>query len=196
MTDTRLDTVFGLIDAANSKDPETVEDGGAVRPAALVYGERMAATLEKFDGTADDLLRIAVRAQHIERWTRPRTNYPAGRAGYLKWRSDLKDFHAHRAGELMQAAGYEQPDCDRVVSLIRKERLKRDPEAQMLEDVACLVFLQHYAGDFIAGHDDDKVFDILAKTARKMSPRGVAEAASLSLPERLGRLLTAVAEKE
>ena len=130
-----------------------------------------------------------MRAQHIERWTCRRKSYPEGRAGYLKWRSDLKSFHAERAGELMREAGYEDRDIERVGALIRKERLKRDPEAQMLEDVACLVFLEHYAGDFIAGHDDEKVMGILAKTARKMSPDGLAAAQKLTLDERLGSLL-------
>jgi len=195
MTDERLPAVFELIDAANSKDPDSIGVDGYPRPAALVYGERMSAMLEKFAPDSGDPLRIAVRAQHIERWTCRRDSYPAGRIGYLKWRSDLKTFHARRAGELMQAVGYEQSDRDRVAALIRKEGLKRDPETQTLEDVACLVFLEHYASDFIVDHDDAKVADILAKTARKMSARGLSEATGLPLSERLGTLLNTVLGK-
>lgn len=190
MSKDRFVTVVELIDAANSKDPKVDPDDAGGSPAALLYGQRMAAMLENFDPSADDLLRIAVRAHHIERWTRPRADYPAGRGGYLKWRADLKLFHAAQTSDLMRKAGYAAADIERVAALIRKEGLKRDPQAQTLEDVACLVFLKHYASDFIADHDDAKVIGILAKTARKMSPHGVSQAAALPLAERLGRLLT------
>lgn len=189
MSNDSFATIVKLIDAANSKDPKMDPAEPGALPAALLYGQRMAAMLEEFDPSADDLLRIAVRAQHIERWTRPRGDYPAGRAGYLKWRSDLKRFHAGRTGDLMREAGYAPADIERVGALIRKEGIKRDPQAQTLEDVACLVFLKHYASDFIADHDDAKVTEILAKTARKMSPEGVSRAAKLPLSQRLGRLL-------
>lgn len=192
MSKEKYASVVALIDAANSRDPrhEPAETGTV--PAALLYGQRMASMLEEFEPSADDLLRIAVRAHHIERWTRPRGDYPAGRAGYLAWRSDLKRFHAEQAGDLMQQAGYGPADIERVGALIRKEGLKRDPQTQTLEDVACLVFLKHYAPEFIAEHDDAKVTGILAKTARKMSPSGVSRAAALPLSQRLGRLLSSV----
>ena len=191
MTDTsQLIQTLSSIDQVNAKDPNTVSDGSAMRPAELVYGERMSNALARFSEAASDHLRIAVRAQHIGRWMHPRASYPAGRTGYLKWRSDLKEHHARQAGELMKAAGYGQSDIDRVATLIGKKGNKRDREVQVLEDVACLVFLEHYAGEFIAKHPDAKVTDILRKTARKMSDEGVTAATRLPLPERLGRLLT------
>jgi len=189
MSGSRRSEVFDLIDRANAQDPNMVLDGGEQRPAELVYGERMTAALERFCDAPGEHLHIAVRAQHIERWTSERKSYPEGRAGYLKWRTDLKAFHAERAGELMREAGYDDEDIERVGALIRKERLKRDAEAQMLEDVVCLVFLEYYASDFIADHDDEKVLGILAKTARKMSPDGLAAAGKLTLDDRLGSLL-------
>ena len=185
----RLARVVDLIDAANAADPNPVATPDGERPAELVYGERMSAMLARFCPTASEHLTIAVRGQHIERWTSPRAAYPDGRIGYLKWRKDLKDHHAGRVGALMDEAGYAAPDIVRVASLIRKERLKHDAEAQTLEDVACLVFLTHHAGAFIAKHDDAKVVDILAKTAAKMSNGGLEAASRLALPERLGRLM-------
>ena len=189
MTDTRLGKILDLIDTANGRDPNMVNVDGRSRPAELAYGERMSAALKAFCPTAGEHLQIACRAQHLERWTSPRASYPEGRTGYLKWRTDLKQFHAARTGELMKSAGYEDEDIDRVAGLIAKRGIKRDPEAQMLEDVACLTFLEHYADDFIAPHDDEKVIDILTKTARKMSAEGLAAAARLRLPDRLARLL-------
>jgi len=194
-SDEKLQAVFERIDATNCKDPNNIQDRESERPAALVYGERMTDMLNIYDPSADDLLKIAVRAQHIERWTSPRNSYPEGRAGYLTWRSDLKTFHGRRAGELMQASGYSETDCERVAGLISKRGLKRDPQTQILEDVACLVFLKFYAGDFINDHDDDAVIRILGKTAKKMSPRGVAAAAGLDLSDRLGSLLTKTVEQ-
>src|SRR5271169_5763121 len=51
-----------------------------------------------------------------------------------------------------------------------------------LEDVACLVFLRYYAENFAAKHAREKVFDILLKTQRKMSPRGRAVGLDFGFP--------------
>jgi hypothetical protein len=48
----------------------------------------MSTTLGRISPQASELLRIAVRGQHIERWTSPRKAYVEGRVGYLKWRKD------------------------------------------------------------------------------------------------------------
>jgi hypothetical protein len=89
----------------------------------------------------------------------------------------------------MRACGYAEEDIARTGSLLRKERLKQDADAQTLEDVICLVFLRFEAEPFIAKHEDEKVRGILAKTAKKMSERGLVAAASVPVGERLKRLL-------
>ena len=76
-----------------------------------------------------------------------------------------------------------------MASLVRKERIKTDPEAQSLEDVICLVFLENYFADFAAAHDEEKVINILRKTWKKMSPRGQQLALTLSIPQDAKRLL-------
>ena len=182
----RLARVLAAIDAANAADPHLAPDG---QPQALLYGRRMSETLARFATQASEVLQIAARGQHIERWTVPRAAYPEGRIAYLTWRKDLQKHHAARCGAIMAAEGYGADDIARVGTLLRKERLKQDPEVQTLEDVICLVFLIHEAEAFIAKHEDAKVRDILAKTARKMSPVGLAAAGALSLPPRLARLL-------
>ena len=185
----RLTDVFAAIDAANALDPNTIEVDGQPQPAELAYGRRMSETLARLAPRASEHLRIAGRGQHIERWTSPRASYPAGRVGYLKWRKDLQGFHARRIGDIMMAAGYDAGDVERVGALVRKERLKSDPDAQMIEDVACVVFLEHYLGDFLAKTDEGKLAGILAKTWNKMSPRGRDEARKLALPAPALRLL-------
>ena len=179
MTD-RLIRAFSLIDTANAADPAG---------QAVLYGQRMSAALDGYTPGAPESLKIAARAQHIERWTIPRSSYPEGRIPYLTWRKELQKLHARRAGEIMATCGYSEEEIARTVSLLKKERLKQDEDAQTLEDVICLVFLEHEAEPFIAKHDDDKVRDILSKTAKKMSPRGIEAAARLAMGDRLKRLL-------
>jgi hypothetical protein len=180
--DKRFGDVIAAIDNANACDPNVVQVDGRVVPAGLLYGQRMSDTLARMAPGASEHLQIAVRGQHIERWTSPRNSYPAGRAGYLKWRNDLKEFHARRLGEIMAAAGYGPHDVARVGALVRKERLRSDPEAQMLEDVVCVVFLEHYLGDFMGKTDEAKLARILAQTWDKMSAQGHAYAGRLDLP--------------
>lgn len=169
--------VIAAIDAANSADP-TSEDGA---PAALLYGQRMTDVLTTFQPGASPHLHIAVRGSHVERFTRPRKDWPEGRAGYLRWREELKRFHADRVAGFMADAGWPQPDRDRVAAIIRKEGIKRNPESQTLEDVACLVLMRWGLAGFAAKHPHEKVLDILAKTGRKMSSEGRKAAAELQL---------------
>jgi hypothetical protein len=174
----RLQRALSAIDAANARDP----NAEAGEPAELVYGRRMSETLAVFAPDASEVLQIAVRGQHLERWLSPRRAYPDGKAGYLAWRNAAKRRHAERVTEIMASCGYDEGRIARAGALVRKEQLRSDGEAQTLEDVACLVFLRHYAASFAAKHADEKVLDILIKTQRKMSPRGRAAARGFGLP--------------
>jgi Domain of unknown function (DUF4202) len=189
MNDSKLSGALAGIDAANAADPTMETVDGERRPAALVYSERMTRWLERIAPAASAELQIAVRAQHIERWTMPRQGYPMDREGYLRWRSDLAKYHAERAGEIMAAAGFGEDAVKRVATLIRKRGIKRDPEVQTLEDVACLVFLENYFADFSAQHDDEKVVSIVAKTWVKMSEAGHEAALTIDIPDRAKALV-------
>jgi hypothetical protein len=186
---TRYDDAIARIDAANGEDPNRVRVDGAERPAELVYAERMSQALARLHPDAREELRLAARAQHIRRWTVPRDSYPAGRAGYLRWRNDLKRRHAEWTGEILVATGYGPDEIARVGALIRKDNLKGDAEAQALEDVACLVFLEHYVEAFAAKHERAKLVEILRKTWSKMSARGQEAALQLPLSPPLRTLL-------
>ena len=178
----RLQDAIARIDAANAEDPNREFVDGAARPKEVVYAERMTGWLEKLAPEASEALRIAARAQHIERWTMPRAEFPDGREGYLRWRTTLAKFHAERTAGIIAEAGYDEAVIDRVKGLLRKHRLKTDPEVQTLEDVACLVFLESYFADFSKKHDEAKVIGILQKTWAKMSPRGHDAALALDMP--------------
>ena len=166
-----LTTVLNAIDQANAQDPKLDrDDNDQDIPEALLYGVRMSNELDRLFGDAvSDVLKIACRGQHIERWKLLRADYPEGRAGYLTWRRDQGRAHGERLAGLMRDAGYDDHSCNRVGVLLRKEGLKRDPEVQMLEDTICMVFLKFYFAAFSQKHPFEKVVDIVAKTARKLS---------------------------
>ncbi|MBE9557724.1 MAG: DUF4202 domain-containing protein [Proteobacteria bacterium] len=159
-------------DEANAADPNHVEAGGKQWPKELLYGHQMSEWMGRFAPDASEALRLAARCQHIRRWEIPRDTYPRDRVGYLKWRTELKQMHARVAGEILATAGYGEDVIARVQSLLKKERLKSDPETQTLEDVVCLVFLENWFVDFSRQHGPDKIVDIVAKTWEKMSPAG------------------------
>jgi hypothetical protein len=168
------------IDASNAQDPHRASFDGIEYPAELTYSMRMTAWLEKIEPAASEALRLAVRCQHLRRWEISRLQYPMTRAGYHQWRTRLGFYHAEKAAEILRAVGYDEPAIARVQSLIRKERFKTDPEAQTLEDVACLVFLENDYVDFVRQHEEAKVINILRKTWGKMSERGHAAALELA----------------
>ena len=96
---------------------------------------RMTACLDRFGPDAPEPVRLAARCQHIRRWTILRTDYPEGRDGYRRWRTDLARFHASTAAAILREVGYDDATVARVESLLRKERLKADPDVQQLEEV-------------------------------------------------------------
>jgi hypothetical protein len=171
--DPRFKAAIDLIDAANSLDPTGKE---------LLYSQRMTLWLERVESVAPPALKLAARAQHLRRWMIPRSDYPMDRLGYLKWRTTLYKFHAQEIANILRQVGYDAATIDRVATLVRKERIKTDAQAQTLEDVICLVFLENYFADFAATHEDEKVIAILRKTWKKMSDRGHELAMTLPMP--------------
>jgi len=176
----RLEAAYAAFDEANSADPNRIEADGRDWPKEVLYARQMTRWLDRFAPDASEALRLAARCQHIRRWEIPRDSYPRDRVGYLKWRTELKHMHACIAGEILANVGYDEGTIARVQSLLKKERLKSDAEAQTLEDVVCLVFLENWFADFSKLHDPDKVVDIVAKTWKKMSPAGHRAALALA----------------
>ena len=183
-----------LIDAANRADPNQVSADGREWPKELLYSERMSDMLERFEPGAHEVMKLAIRSQHIERWKSPRKAYPEGRIGYLQWRKDLYKIQASRAAELMGQAGYEQTACDRAWQAVAKKNIKGNPDTQLLEDVTDLVFLEHYMLEFVGKHpeyDEEKWIEIIRKTWHKMSTTAqeFALSGAVKLPESLTPLI-------
>ncbi len=178
----RFQAAIARFDAANGEDPRRIVVQGRECPYELLYAERMTHWLEQLAPDASEVLQLAARSQHICRWEIPRSDFPLDRAGYYRWRITLYGFHAEKAGAILRAVGYDETIAARVEQLLQKKNLKTDPEMQLLEDVICLVFLEHYFADFSKEHEPDKVVNILRKTWGKMSPRGQAAALKLEMP--------------
>jgi hypothetical protein len=190
----RFEDVIGAIDAANAADPFTLEIDGVERPKEQVHAELMTEWVRRLDPNADELQLIAARANHLRRWELPRTDYPEGRAGYLRWRTEQKRRHAVAVGELMTAAGYGADEIERVGQILRKQGLATDPAVQVHEDALCLVFLQTQFASTAAKLGADKTIDVVRKTVKKMSPAAMELAASLALtPEESALLAAALA---
>jgi hypothetical protein len=174
---TPLEKALDLIDAANGEDPNAVVVDGERWPKELLYSNRMSEMLRRYAPEADDAQKLAIRAQHVQRWKSPRDAYPMDRIGYLRWRKDLYKFHARTAGELLARAGCGEDVIARVQEAVAKRRIKENPDTQLLEDVTDLVFLEHYLQEFHDKHpeyDEAKWLDIIGKTWKKMSARAHA----------------------
>lgn len=179
-TTDKLLLAFKYFDEANKQDPNTEIFEGTTYPKEVLYGIRMTERLNAFDPNASEALRLTARCQHICRWEIPRESYEMNREGYLRWRQELKKFHATKAASILEDVGYNKETIDNVKFLLQKKQLKKNEETQTLEDVICLVFLEFYFEPFAHKHPEDKTIDILQKTWRKMSPKG--QEAALKLP--------------
>ena len=186
---TRFDDALARFDQANAEDPNHELIGDTPQPKELVYAQRMTAWLDRLAPNASEPLRLAARCQHIRRWVIARSEFPPGREGYRRWRTTLAAYHAQTAGAILRKAGYGDATVARVEALVRKVRLKADADTQTLEDVICLVFLEHYLPAFATQHDDVKLVDILRKTWRKMSERGRSAALQLDLAPEIRALV-------
>jgi hypothetical protein len=179
--DARLADTLADIDAANAEDPNLLSVRGVERPKALGEAELATEWIERLVPEPSDALRIAVRAHHIRRWTVPRSTYPDGRAGYLRWRRDLHEHHARDVALIMVARGWDSPSVERVQDLIRKRGLGKidDVELQAFEDALCLVFIETQFDELAGRLEGDTMAGVVEKTLKKMSPEAQSLAATL-----------------
>jgi hypothetical protein len=192
----RFRSAIEKFDEANAADPALVDAESVQQPATLDYAKRMTAWLDRLYPDASEPLRLAVRAQHLLRWTYSRDRYPMTRAGYHQWRTAAGRFSADEAAKILHDVGYDDATIGRVQSLIRKEGLKTDPETQALEDSTCLAFLERGFAEFAQRHDEQKVIGIVQRTWKKMSDRAHDAALGLNLSPDAGRLIALALEQK
>jgi hypothetical protein len=188
----RLRAALTAIDEANAADPNVVTVRGRTGPKEVVHAELVTDWVLRLNPAAGEVLLLAARGHHFRRWTVPRTSYPTGRAGYLRWRKSLHDQQARELGATVSAAGYDDGEVARVQALVRKEGLaaaSAGDDVQVLEDALCLVFLETQLVDIASRLDPDKLPGVITKTARKMSTAGRAAIAEVPLAPGARRLL-------
>jgi hypothetical protein len=177
------------IDLLNDVDRKRVTDEGRDVGYELYFSRLLFAKTLSLNSVASEALLLAARAQHVSRWKMPRSDFSIGRAGYLKWRSDLKRYHATVAADVLGDAGYDKATIDQVRTINLKENLKSNPDAQTMEDALCLVFLEVQFSEFRLKTSEEKIISILRKTWGKMSDRGQKAALALELGEEEARLI-------
>ena len=185
----RFGAAIAAIDAANAEDPHTIEVRGERRPKEQAHAELMTEWVGALDPHADEAQLLAARAHHLRRWALPRSSYPEGRAGYLRWRTALRKQHSTEVAAILEGVGYEPEVVERVQAIVEKRGLGTDPAVQVHEDALCLVFLETQLAETVDRLGEDKVVDVIRKTAAKMSPDGLARVAELPLRPRDRALL-------
>jgi Domain of unknown function (DUF4202) len=175
----RLARAAAIFDGRNAKDPRRDRVAGAEVPRALAEADRLSAWIEALEPEASEALRLAARCQHLERWMLPRSDFPEGRSGYLRWRKNAADHHANEAAAVLREVGYDQATIEAVRRINLKQDLARDRDAQTMEDALCLAFMERELEELAEKHDEQKLSRILRKTWQKMSERGRSAAAPL-----------------
>jgi hypothetical protein len=185
----RFAAALRRFDEANARDPNMEMVQGQPQPRELVYAQWLTDWVLKLAPEASEALRLAARCQHICRWEIPRDSYPLDKPGYLRWRADLKKFHAEKSGQILRAVGYDETTVQRVQELNLKKNHPQDPEVCILEDALCLVFLEHQFAALAAKSDNEKMINALKKSWKKMTPAAHAEASKLKFGEREKNLI-------
>jgi hypothetical protein len=186
---TDLDAAFQAIDAANADDPNTIAARGRQRPKELAHAELAVEWVRRLVPEPSDALLLAARAHHVRRWEIPRSSEPDGRPGYLRWKRRLQQHHADVAGRVLTEAGVDPATVERVQAIVKKERLRSDPDVQALEDALCLVFVETQFGELSDQLGDDHMVEVVAKTLRKMTPAGREAALGLPLDDAAVRIV-------
>lgn len=192
----RFAAAVAAIDEANAHDPNRVTVGGRARAKELVHAEVVERWVRHLDPEAGELQLLAARAHHLRRWVVPRSDYPEGRAGYLRWRRDHKTRQAAEVSAILTEHGYRPDEVAVVADLVAKRNLGTDPLVQIHEDALCLAFLELQFAEVAAQLGDDRTVDVLRKTIAKMSRAGIEAASGLPLSPDLAALLGRATEPD
>lgn len=187
LTAEELRAAFEAIDHANGEDPNIVIAAGVSWPRARLQGVRATFWLDELGGTQDIAVSLAARAHHLRRWSVARSAFPEGRAGYHRWKREARAAHRAAIDEVLAPLGLPAELIERAGVAAERASLD-DPGAQLVEDVACLVFLETQYDELIDRLGEDKVIEALRKTVRKMSASAIRLAPRAVVSER-GRSL-------
>jgi hypothetical protein len=174
-----FNAAIDAIDRANGDDPHQFEG----EPLALVEGRLAHGWVKQLDDDPSGALQLAARAHHLRRWVVPRSDYPEGRNGYLRWRRDQKKRHADELTAILVDAGVDSATVERAAVIVAKTGLGTDPEVQRFEDAVCLTFLHTQLASTADRIGDDRMVPVIAKTLAKMSDQGRSAATGLEFDD-------------
>ena len=151
---------------------------------ALNYSHQCFQWLGKLEPSYSEAQELAARCQHFRRWDIPRSDYAMDKKGYYQWRIKLYSYQAEKAAEILSEVGYDESFIDEVKGMISKKDLRKNTNTQLIEDVACLVFLEHHILSFAKtkSYSEDKWIKIIQKTWSKMSTKAHKFALEINYP--------------
>jgi hypothetical protein len=109
----------------------------------------------------------------MSRWSIPRTTLPMDKKGYYQWRAAVMEYQLKVTSAVLQDSVIDNESIAVVVDALKNKADKTNINASIIEDTACLTFIKWYLVSFAGQFDAEKAKGILAKTAKKMSERGL-----------------------
>jgi hypothetical protein len=161
------------IDEVHAKDANIELVDGVEMAAELIYSQRMLKVLTEFLVDADYKISLAAQCQHFERWAVARSLYPMDKKGYFQWRKAIMEYQLKRTSEVLASCGIALNDIEGIRDVLQNRGKKDHVQGQVIEDVACIVFVEWYLAAFAAKHEQDKVIGIVKKTVKKISEEGM-----------------------
>ncbi len=177
------------IENVHQSDASTTYENEMEWAAELIYSERMLQILDHLEPNPSFELKLAAQCQHLERWIVNRGSYPMDRKGYHQWRKAVMDYQLGKTSEILTSVGIDQDDITSILEIISRKGVKHPYESQLIIDVSCVVFIKWYLDPFAEKHEHDKVIDILAKTAKRMTPKALELVSTFKLSENSAKLL-------
>lgn len=178
-----LDIAIQKLSEAHLLDPNRIIWNGEIYPAEWLYIQRITDRLTTFCPSSSESLILAANSQHLYRWEIERDSFPEGRIGYHRWRNYLSEYQVMKAKEILMQSGYDEDTAEQVKGIVRKENIYSNSEAQTLEDLVCLVFMEFYLDEFILDKSELNMSTIIQKTWNKMSEKGHEEALKINFSD-------------
>lgn len=185
----QFDRAMEMIDEANRQDPRTEIVDGKPQPKELLFAQRVSSWIPRLIENPSEALLLAARGHTIRRWRIPRATFSKDNVGYHQWRDALAKFHADETAAILRDAEYDEEMISSVSALILRKNLPGDAAAHALEDADCLVFLETKLAEYLDEWGDQKTVNILRRTVKKMTSKGVGFVAELDLGERCAGLV-------
>lgn len=162
------------------KDPRWESFQGREGGRDELFTQRVVEWIQKLESSPSEILLLAAWGHTQNRWTLERSTYPMNTKGYHQWRFAQSKLSANEAEKILRDCGYNDEIVQKVCTLILKSNFPKDPDSQVLEDAACLAFMEMKYESYIPEWGEEKYIRILKGTLEKMTPRAQTLALKIS----------------